>query len=68
MRFAIDASRDNCVADLGLILVPRWRQVSNLPQTSNIWFDGVRGRVCYDRRGVDRDASSCEAALVVNIK
>ncbi|KAF8430978.1 hypothetical protein L210DRAFT_3561275 [Boletus edulis BED1] len=61
MRFAIDASRDNCVADLGLILVPRWRQARN------IWFDGVRGRVCYDRNFTE-GADGLEAALVVNIK
>ncbi|KAG6374522.1 hypothetical protein JVT61DRAFT_4570 [Boletus reticuloceps] len=69
MQFTIDASRDRCVADLGPILTPRWHQVGDLSDAMRIFFDGVRGRICYDRRYI-RGANTgiYEAALVVNIK
>ena len=49
MQFIIDASRDRCVAVLGQILIPQWRQIDDPRRTTSILFDGVRGRLYYDR-------------------
>ena len=55
VRFTIDASRDKCVAVLGRIRHPQWRQVDEPRRSSDVLFDGVRGRLYYD-------------GLVINIK
>jgi hypothetical protein len=64
MRFTIDASRDRCVAVLGQIQIPQWRQIDDPRWTACILFDGVRGRLYYDclRRRVD------EVVLIINIE
>jgi len=49
MRFTIDASQDKCVAVLGPLLNPQWRQIGD-PR----WhlFDGVRGRLYHYNEGL----------------
>ena len=59
IRFSIDASGDKCVAVLGQILVPQWRQIYDPPWSRSLFFDVVRGRLYYERiryiLGVDDD-------------
>jgi hypothetical protein len=55
MRFTIDASGDKCVAVLGRIRHPQWKEIEDPRRSTCVLFDGVRGRLYYD-------------ALVINIK
>ena len=68
MRFTIDASQDRCVAVLGRIMAPQWKQVADPPQARNIMFDGVRGMLCYDKRWYTRGVDDDEPTVVIDIK
>ena len=68
MRFTIDASRDRCAAVVGRIQAPEWKQIRNPPHIRSMWFDGVRGRLCYDKWKWHTDDDEVDGtALLVGI-
>ena len=48
VKFTIDASGERCIATLGSVMTT---QIDNPFPFAHIWFDNVRGRLCFAKGG-----------------